>query len=72
LRRLLHLLPPTDKLVLLGDVINRGPAIEEAMDLAWTLVENGRAVWLMGNHEKKLLEAFRSRGGGGVQPPGRL
>jgi serine/threonine protein phosphatase 1 len=63
LRRLLHLLPPTDKLVLLGDVINRGPAIEEAMDLAWTLVENGRAVWLMGNHEKKLLEAFRSRGG---------
>jgi serine/threonine protein phosphatase 1 len=60
LEQLVGLLPPSDRLVLLGDVINRGPAIEEAMDLAWALVDSGRGVWLMGNHEKKLLEALGS------------
>lgn len=55
------LLPSGDRLVLLGDVINRGPAIEEAMELAWELVGSGRGVWLMGNHEKKLLEALGSK-----------
>lgn len=60
LDQLVGLLPPADRLVLLGDVINRGPAIEDAMDLAWALVDSGRGVWLMGNHEKKLLEALGS------------
>ena len=59
LAQLLGLLPPGDRVVLLGDVINRGPAIQEAMDLAWALVSSGRGVWLMGNHEKKLLEALQ-------------
>lgn len=58
LAHLLGLLPSGDKVVLLGDVINRGPAIEEAMELAWEIVSSGRGVWLMGNHEKKLLEAL--------------
>ena len=59
LEQLVGLLPPSDRLVLLGDVINRGPAIEEAMELAWELVVSGRGIWLMGNHEKKLLDALR-------------
>jgi serine/threonine protein phosphatase 1 len=62
LAQLVALLPHGDRLVLLGDVINRGPAIGEAMELAWGLVSSGRGVWLMGNHEKKLLEALSSRG----------
>jgi serine/threonine protein phosphatase 1 len=64
LAHLVGLLPPGDRLVLLGDVINRGPAIEEAMELAWGLVSTGQGVWLMGNHEKKLLEALASADGG--------
>lgn len=63
LANLVGLLPPGDKLVLLGDVINRGPAIGEAMELAWELVSSGRGVWLMGNHEKRLLEALVHQGG---------
>lgn len=62
LARLLALLPPGDRVVLLGDVINRGPSIEEAMELAWELVSSGRGVWLMGNHEKRLLEALVFKG----------
>ena len=48
-------LPRGDQLVLLGDVINRGPRVEAAMETAWRLVRSGRAVWLMGNHEWRLV-----------------
>ena len=61
LARLVALLPAADRIVLLGDVINRGPSIVEAMELAWQLVSSGRGVWLMGNHEKKLLQALHPR-----------
>lgn len=52
-------LPAADRLVFCGDLINRGPGIEAAMDLAWELVERGRAVWLRGNHEAELLADLR-------------
>ncbi|MFS6827315.1 metallophosphoesterase [Cyanobium sp. ATX-6F1] len=39
---LLGLLPATDRLILCGDVINRGPEIERSMELAWSLVTSGR------------------------------
>ncbi|MEB3333501.1 MAG: metallophosphoesterase [Cyanobacteriota bacterium] len=61
LARLVALLPATDRIVLLGDVINRGPSIVEAMELAWQLVSGGRGVWLMGNHEWRLLRALHPR-----------
>jgi serine/threonine protein phosphatase 1 len=61
LARLVALLPASDRLVLLGDVINRGPGIAEAMELAWDLVQSGRGVWLMGNHEKRLLRDLHPR-----------
>ena len=57
---LISRLPARDRIVLCGDVINRGPHIEAAMDLAWDLVVRGRAVWLMGNHEQKLARLLRS------------
>ena len=56
LLRLVGQLPPQDRLILCGDVINRGPAIGRAMDLAWELVQSGRAVWLKGNHEAALAD----------------
>jgi serine/threonine protein phosphatase 1 len=59
LQRLLQSLPPDDRLVLCGDVINRGPQIEQTMELAWALVTTGRAVWLQGNHEADLVAALR-------------
>ncbi len=48
-------LPPGDRLVFCGDVINRGSRIEAAMELVWDLVCRGRAVWLKGNHERDLV-----------------
>lgn len=60
LQHLVARLPSVDRLILCGDVINRGPQIERAMDLAWSLVESGRAVWLKGNHEHKLTRALRA------------
>ncbi|MFQ6540079.1 MULTISPECIES: metallophosphoesterase [Aphanothece] len=59
LQRLIQSLPPTDRLVLCGDVINRGPQIEHTMELAWSLVTSGRGVWLQGNHEANLVAALR-------------
>ena len=59
LQELVTQLPANDRLVLCGDVINRGPQIRRTMELVWGLVEEGRAVWLKGNHEADLVEALR-------------
>jgi serine/threonine protein phosphatase 1 len=56
---LIHLLeriPIEHRLIFCGDVINRGPAIEACMETVWRLVTQNRAVWLMGNHERDLLQ----------------
>ena len=58
LTTLISLLPREDRLVFCGDVINRGPRIEAAMEIAWELVQSGRAVWLMGNHERALVDGL--------------
>jgi serine/threonine protein phosphatase 1 len=63
---LLRRIPTGDRLILCGDVINRGPQIERAMEVAWNLVSQGRAVWLRGNHEQGLLKALSK----GSRPPG--
>lgn len=60
LRALVALLPGDDRLVFCGDVINRGPRIVETMELVWTLVSSGRAVWLQGNHEADLVRALHA------------
>jgi serine/threonine protein phosphatase 1 len=58
LQGLLALLPEHDRVVFCGDVINRGPAVAATMQTVWSLVERGRAVWLMGNHENGLVRAL--------------
>lgn len=60
LANLLDRIPPQDFLVFVGDVINRGPRIQEAMDLAWREVTKGRAIWLQGNHERRLVSHLRA------------
>ena len=60
LRALVAQLPGHDRLVFCGDVINRGPRILETMELVWTLVSSGRAIWLQGNHEADLVRALHA------------
>lgn len=60
---LISRLPDDDRLLFCGDLINRGPQIERTMQLAWGLVQEGRAVWLRGNHEQSLLRALTRRRG---------
>ena len=62
LESLVSQLPPDDHLILCGDLINRGPQIERAMELGWNLVRSGRAIWLRGNHEQKLIQALERSG----------
>ncbi|QNJ06316.1 calcineurin-like phosphoesterase family protein/ ApaH type [Synechococcus sp. MEDNS5] len=45
-------------MVFCGDVINRGPAIADCMNLVWELVCAGRATWLRGNHEQTLIQGL--------------
>lgn len=63
LQDLISRLPLSGRLIFCGDLINRGPQIERTMLLAWDLVEQGRAVWLRGNHEQSLLKALRRQRG---------
>ncbi|TNE62574.1 MAG: serine/threonine protein phosphatase [Bacteroidetes bacterium] len=52
-------LQPGDKLVLLGDLIDRGPDSKGVVDLVFRLREYGhRVVCLRGNHEQLLLDAI--------------
>ncbi|MFH1496745.1 MAG: metallophosphoesterase [Verrucomicrobiota bacterium] len=49
-------LTPNDKLILLGDLINRGPDSLAVLDLA----RQHNAISLLGNHEKRLLDHRRT------------
>lgn len=46
---------PTRKVVFLGDIIDRGPRIREALHLVRDMVEAGHAHIVMGNHEYNYL-----------------
>lgn len=57
---ILDAIAPTadDTLVLLGDVIDRGPATRQCIDRLLELKSQCRLVHLMGNHEEMLLDAL--------------
>lgn len=57
--RLLERLAPTasDQIILLGDLVNKGPDTPRVFDLA----RECKAICLLGNHELRLLEYRRSR-----------
>jgi len=54
-------LKKTDKLVLLGDIIDRGEDTKGTLDTILLLLENGfDIICLIGNHEKMFLDAFNN------------
>src|SRR5690242_13136038 len=48
---------PEDRLVFLGDYIDRGPASREVVETLLNLKKESRAVFLRGNHEAMILDA---------------
>lgn len=50
---------PSRKVVFLGDIIDRGPQIREAVSLVRRMVEGGAAYAILGNHEINALRACR-------------
>jgi protein phosphatase len=53
--------PPGRKVVFLGDIIDRGPGIAEALRLVMSMVKAGIALCVPGNHEMKLLRKLRGK-----------
>lgn len=52
-------LKKTDKLILLGDLIDRGPDSKMVLDTVLLLINHGFDITcVMGNHEKMLLDSF--------------
>ena len=57
LEALLSVLPKQDHLVFCGDVVGRGPDVQQTAEQVWTLRQGGRATWLLGNHEQRLIDS---------------
>jgi bis(5'-nucleosyl)-tetraphosphatase (symmetrical) len=57
LRALLARIPASERLVFVGDIVNRGPQSLATLRAVRELVESGRAVALLGNHDLHLLAA---------------
>jgi serine/threonine protein phosphatase 1 len=53
--RLIHNVPSEVKLVFVGDLVNQGPDSRSVLELVGNLVQDGRAIAVMGNHERALL-----------------
>jgi serine/threonine protein phosphatase 1 len=52
---------PSDTVVVLGDVIDRGPGTLEVIERLIQLRERCRLVFIMGNHEQMFLESLENR-----------
>lgn len=46
---------PERKVILLGDFIDRGPQIRQVLEIVRPMVEEGKALAVMGNHELNAL-----------------
>ena len=54
--------PPTSrKLVFLGDLVDRGPAIPQVLKLVMKMVGNGTAICVPGNHDMKLMRKLKGK-----------
>ncbi|WP_298611329.1 polynucleotide kinase-phosphatase [uncultured Thiothrix sp.] len=57
-----YALPPAGrKLVLVGDLVDRGPKTPQVLRLAMRMVKVGEALCVLGNHEAKLLKWLRGK-----------
>ena len=64
LEKLLHKIDykPTDHLVIVGDLIDRGPRSKEVLDLFLAICAKGHPLTILrGNHEVMLLDALRDQ-----------
>jgi serine/threonine protein phosphatase 1 len=50
---------PTDKLVFLGDYVDKGPDVAGTLELLWKLSQDHHWIFLRGNHDQMLLDAYR-------------
>ncbi len=57
LQRLLARIPQRERLLFVGDIVNRGPQSLASLRFVRDLVESGRALALLGNHDLHLLAA---------------
>lgn len=53
--------PEGRRMIFLGDLVDRGPAVPDVLRLAMSMVADGTALCVPGNHENKLLRALRGR-----------
>lgn len=53
--------PAGRKAVFLGDLVDRGPGITDVLDLVMTMVSEGKALCVPGNHEIKLLKKLQGK-----------
>jgi protein phosphatase len=51
--------PPGRRVIFLGDLVDRGPNAPEALRIAMTMVANGTAFCVMGNHDERFLKLLR-------------
>ena len=57
---------PTRKMIFLGDFINRGPQIRETVNIIRSMVEDGNALSILGNHELNAI-IFNLKEKGGIR-----
>lgn len=57
-RRLAH--PEGRQLVFVGDLVDRGPAVVEVLELVIQAVIEGNALCILGNHDANLIRSLRS------------
>jgi protein phosphatase len=53
--------PGGRKAIFLGDLVDRGPRIADAVRIARNMVDHGSALAVPGNHDRKLVRALRGR-----------
>jgi polynucleotide kinase-phosphatase len=53
--------PDGRKVIFVGDIVDRGPRVGDALRLTMNMVESGVALCVLGNHEAKVEKWLRSR-----------